>query len=218
MKLVSIQVGKPKTLGTINASDPMQKQWTTGFYKEDISGNVFAGRLGLEGDGQADLKNHGGIDKAICCYSKDHFSFWHTDLGFELPHGAFGENFTITQALENDVCIGDIYKIGSALLQISQPRQPCWKLARRWSVKDLAARVEKTGKTGWYFRVLEEGCVEAPGDFVLVNRLHPEWTVCKANEMLRIRKTNPQSAQLLAQCSSLSESLKRSLLSHIISK
>ncbi|HWH70544.1 MAG TPA: MOSC domain-containing protein, partial [Candidatus Sulfotelmatobacter sp.] len=132
MRLVSIQVGKPVTLGQADAANPDDRSWTTGFFKASVTGPVYVGKTNLEGDGQADLKNHGGVDKAICAYSKDHWAYWETEFSLHLANGAFGENFTIEGATERDVCIGDIYRCGGALLQVSQPRQPCWKLARRW--------------------------------------------------------------------------------------
>src|SRR5688572_910438 len=122
----------PRTHGRAGADDPMDKEWTTGFYKEPVAGAVWLGATNLVGDGQADLVNHGGRDKAVNVYPADHFWNWETELGIpNLSGGAFGENFTTVRALETDVCIGDVYEIGGAVVQISQPRQPCWKLARR---------------------------------------------------------------------------------------
>lgn len=211
MRLLSIQVGKPQLLGKPGAADPHDREWTTGFYKEPVAGAVSVGRTNLAGDGQADLQHHGGPDKAICVYPKDHSPFWQSDLGLDLPHGAFGENFTIAGAVESDVCIGDVFRCGSAVLQISQPRQPCWKLARRWRIKDLAARVERTGRTGWYFRALTEGVVEAPAGLTLLQRPHPEWTVAAANAVMHHRKTDWDAAHALATCPALSKSWQTSL-------
>ena len=211
MKLLTIQVGKPRTFGTAHAANPDDREWTTGFYKEPVTGPVLVLRTNLAGDGQADLRNHGGPDKAICAYPGDHLPFWKSELGLELPHGAFGENFTTEGATEADVCIGDIFRCGTALLQISQPRQPCWKLARRWRIKDLAARVERTGRTGWYFRVLEEGVEEPGSEFVFLERPHPEWSVDAANEVMHHQKTDWEAARRLAACAALSESWKSTL-------
>ena len=117
---------------------------------------------GIEGDGQADLVNHGGVDKAICVYPLAHYPHWQEMIGRELSPAAFGENFTVDGLTEADVCIGDTWRVGEdVLVQVSQPRQPCWKLARRWQRKTLALEVQESGKTGWYFRVLEEGTVQA---------------------------------------------------------
>jgi MOSC domain-containing protein YiiM len=201
MKLLSIQVGLP-----IVIDDTPDRQWTTGFNKTTVAGPVRVGRTNLAGDGQADLKNHGGPDKVICVYPNDHGDYWQAELGLRPPHGAFGENFTTQGMVEDDVCLGDIFACGTATFQVSQPRQPCWKLARRWQIKDLAARVEKTGRTGWYFRVLSEGTVQAPTDVELIERPFPQWTITSANNVMRSRATDAQMIRALASCPALSAS------------
>ena len=212
IQLRSIQVGLPKTLGTLNASNTMDQEWTTGFFKETVLGPVWVGTTNLAGDGQADLRVHGGPDKAINVYPYEHYAFWLAELDCkELPNGAFGENFTVAGLLETEICIGDIFEVGGALVQISQPRQPCWKLSRRWRVQDLVARVVRTGKTGWYFRVLREGNVQAGAALALVERPYPEWTVATANNVMLHRKENYMDAQALADCPALSGSWKATL-------
>src|SRR5271168_2378640 len=110
--LCSIQVGAPKNYGCENAVDAHDKPWTTGFFKTPIEGRVFAGAMNLAGDGQADLKNHGGVDKAVLAYSADHYPKWRDELGMpDMPYGAFGENLTIAGLSEKSVCIGDILRI-----------------------------------------------------------------------------------------------------------
>ncbi len=212
MEILSIQVGLPRSLGRPDASDAMDKVWTTGFFKEPVAGPVWLGRTNLAGDGQADLQNHGGLEKAVNVYPSEHYSYWESELGIaRLTHGAFGENFTTAGLLEAAVCIGDVFEIGRARVQVSQPRQPCWKLARRWRVKDLALRVQQTGRTGWYFRVLREGTAEAGERLVLVDRLHPEWTVAAANEVMHHHKTDMDAARVLGACPALSTSWRETL-------
>jgi MOSC domain-containing protein YiiM len=109
------------------------------------------------------------------------------------------------------VCIGDIFRVGGVLVQITQPRSPCWKLARHWRIKDLAVRVEQTGRTGWYFRVLETGKVAAPAEFELVERRYPQWTVAEANAIMHHRNDDWAAAAALASCSALSASWQMSL-------
>ncbi len=174
-KVLSLQVGLPKTVGSAQSPDPMDQIWTTGFFKAPLSGLVWLGLSNLAGDGQADLENHGGLEKAVNVYPIEHYSYWTRALDLpELPPGAFGENFTTVDLLESTVCIGDVFKIGESLVQVSQPRQPCWKLARRWRVKDLAVQVQKTGRTGWYLRVLREGRVQAGANLILIERPCPK--------------------------------------------
>jgi MOSC domain-containing protein YiiM len=101
--------------------------------------------------------------------------------------------------------------LGTALIQLSQPRQPCWKLGRRWRIRDLARRVQQSGRTGWYFRVLREGGVEAGQSFQLHERPHPEWTVAAANEVMHLRQHDLAAARALADCPALAASWRESL-------
>jgi MOSC domain-containing protein YiiM len=153
-------------------------------------------------------------------YPAEHYPYWaQTPGSINIQPGGFGENFTTEGLLESDVCIGDIFEIGESLVQVSQPRQPCWKLARRWLIKDLALRVQETGRTGWYFRVLKEGHVKVYARLVLVERHHPNWTVSAANEVMHHRIDDRQAAQSLADCIYLSgrwrEKLNRRALSGV---
>ena len=213
MRLVSLQVGIPKKIGSVDAADPMDKEWESGIYKDPVTGPVFASATGLVGDGQSDLQNHGGPDKAINAYPQEHFSYWKDELSLEFEPGAFGENFTTAGLLEEEIFIGDVFRFGKLTVQVSQPRQPCWKLARKWRVKSLAVLVQKTGFTGWYFRVLNEGEVEAPGEFELIERPHPEWSIARANQIMYQLKNDGELSHQLGSCPALSESWQSALLS-----
>lgn len=212
MVVASIQVGRPRELGTEGAAHPMDRPWVSGFLKEPVAGPVALGRTNLEGDGQADLVHHGGVDKAVCCYPAAHYPGWRVELGLpEMAFGAFGENFTIDGLAEPDVCIGDVFRVGGATVQVSQPRQPCWKLARRWKIKTLTLTVQESGRTGWYFRVISEGLV-APGDALeLAERPHPGWTIAEANRVMHRDKSDRPSAAALAALPALSASWKATL-------
>jgi len=189
--LLSIQVGKPKDHGREDAADAHDRPWTTGFFKTPVGEPVFAAKTNLVGDGQADLKNHGGVDKAVLGYSADHYPKWREELGMPgMPFGAFGENLTIAGMSEWSVCIGDILRIDSVIFEVSQPRQPCWKLARRWRLHALTGMVVRNGRSGWYLRVLEEGWLEAPAPVTLLDRPNPDWTIARANEILHHRKSD----------------------------
>ncbi|MBS0169505.1 MAG: MOSC domain-containing protein [Nitrospira sp.] len=208
----SIQVGLPEQLHPDRANDPAQNAWTTGIFKRTVTGPVRLHRLNLEGDGQADLVHHGGPDKAVCVYPSEHWFHWHGILPpHQLTGGAFGENFTLQGLTEDDVCIGDVYSVGSAVVQISQPRQPCWKLARRWHRKDLALQIEQTGFTGWYFRVLHEGIVETNAILRLQERPCPEWTIATANQIMHRERENRTAAEHLSRCPLLSSSWQQTL-------
>jgi MOSC domain-containing protein YiiM len=211
MILLSIQAGMPLPLGDTTSADPMDKPWVSGFYKSGVTGEITVTPQGIIGDGQADLVNHGGLDKAINVYPSEHLQYWGRELGIAMPHGGFGENFTVEGMVESGVCIGDVFRVGEVRVQVSQPRQPCWKLARRWRIKDLAAQVERTGLTGWYLRVLEEGKITAPCGMTLIERPHPRWTIALANEIMHHRKTGHDAALKLASCPPLSASWRESL-------
>lgn len=186
--LSSIQIGKPTSYGSEDAIDSHERPWTTGFFKIPIQGPVFVRTTNLDGDGQADLENHGGIDKPVLAYSADHYRKWRRELGIpEMPFGAFGENLTIAGLSEESVYIGDIFGIEEARFEVSQPRQPCWKLARRWRMHKLPAMVVRNGRSGWYLRVLEPGRIEKQMPVTLVERPNPEWSVARANQILHHR-------------------------------
>ncbi len=210
--LQSIQIGLPRSAPSTDGADSAERTWTTGIYKSPAQGPVWLSRSNLAGDGQADLVHHGGLDKAVCAYPAAHWPHWTSVLPpDQLRGGAFGENFTLAQLTETEVCIGDVYSVGSAIIQISQPRQPCWKLTRRWQIKDLALQVERLGFTGWYFRVLQEGFVDTRQSLHLIDRPCPEWTVAAANRVMHHERQDRTAAERLSLCSLLSASWQRTL-------
>ena len=148
--------------------------------KRSIDGTVSIGFLGIIGDEQADLRVHGGRGKALHHYPFDHYAYWaalkpnHPLLG---AAGAFGENISTLGLVEDEVCIGDRFRLGSALIEISQGRQPCWKQGQRMEWDALPAVVVRERRSGWYYRVIEEGAAQAGDHLTLVDRLLPEWTV-----------------------------------------
>ncbi len=209
--LASIQVGMPRQFGREDAENPFDRPWTSGIFKLPVTGPVEITKYGLIGDGQADLENHGGDDKAVLSYSADHYPGWLPILGPDsATFGAFGENLTIRGLTEDDVCVGDVWQIGEAVqLQISQPRQPCWKLARKWRVRDLVEQVQHTGRSGWYWRVLRPGRVEAGQPLTMLNRTRPEWTIAAANRAMYHRKHDRAAAMALAELPELAGSWRR---------
>ena len=218
----SIQIGRAQTythavadgqVAGSTAADGKPAEWTTAFFKFPVAGPVDVGQLGIAGDEQVDRKNHGGPDKAVLVYSADHLPLWRERLNLpEMAGGAFGENLTVAGSTEEGVCIGDVWEAGAVQLQVTQPRQPCWKMSRRWRIKELAAWVVETGRTGWYFRVLREGEVAADMELELAQRPHPEWTVAAANHVMHVNKHNSERAAALAACPPLSASWREELL------
>ncbi|MEK4849422.1 MOSC domain-containing protein [Paenibacillus sp. FSL H7-0756] len=155
MQVVSLNVGKPKTV------EYRGKPLDTGIYKLPVAGPLALRVGGFTGDGQADLVNHGGPDKAVCVYPLEHYAHWEERLGRKLEYSAFGENITARGLLETEVCIGDVLEIGTALLEVSQPRFPCFKLTQKHGPADMPAQVLSTGYSGFYLRVLREGSLAA---------------------------------------------------------
>jgi MOSC domain-containing protein YiiM len=160
VKLLSVNVGAPRD--AVWRGEVVR----TGIFKSPVSGRVAMHGHNLLGDAQADLSVHGGPDKAVYGYPSEHYGFWREWLGQDaLPWGAFGENLTTEGLLEGDVCIGDRFAIGSALLEVSQPRIPCHKLALRHQRADLPKRFLASGRSGFYFRIVRAGEVSA-GDAI----------------------------------------------------
>ena len=211
--LLSIQAGKPVVHGEPGAADPLDRPWRTAFYKSQVSGAVWVGRTNLDGDAQANLKVHGGPDKAVLSYAASHYVLWRSELALpDLPYGSFAENFTILGLDEASVCIGDVFLIGDSVrVQVSQPRQPCANISHRWRLADLTSRVEETGRTGWYLRVLVEGMVEAGQSVTLLERLAPTWTITRATNAMRHRRQNHSEAAALAALPFLSAAWQNTL-------
>ena len=150
--------------------------------KSPLAGEVRIGFLGIDGDEQADPRYHGGRDKAIHHYPSDHFAHWSDFLSLPLSAlspGAFSGNIATLGWLENDVCIGDRFRLGSALVEISQGRQPCWIQGERFGSAKLPAAMVKELRSGWYYRVIEEGRAEAGMPLRLVDRPLPDWSVAR---------------------------------------
>lgn len=182
----------------------------SGIDKSASAGPVRIGFEGLDGDEQADRRNHGGPEKAVHHYPLDHAPAWRADLPgapalVERP-GAFGENLSTHGLTEADICVGDLWRAGTALLQVSQARQPCWKLNARFGVTDMAVRVQKTGRTGWYYRIIETGTVRAGDDLALVERAHPDWPLSRLLRVFYVDRLDRAALAEIAALPSLSTS------------
>lgn len=159
--------------------------------KRPLQQPVTVGALGLAGDEQADRSVHGGQDKAVHLYTWAHYNAWRQELpACRLLNeaGAFGENFSVVDIDESCVCIADRWRVGSAVLEVSQGRQPCWKLNLRFGVDDMAARVQRSMRAGWYCRVVQPGVVVAGDVMELLDRPHPLWTVARLLALIRDRE------------------------------
>jgi MOSC domain-containing protein YiiM len=160
----------------VNVGLPREVEWKnttvrTGIFKEPVEGRVAVRRLNLDGDRQADLTVHGGAEKAVYGYPSEHYSFWREQLtGTPISTAQFGENLTTAGLSEDNLYIGDVLRVGSALLRVTQPRMPCYKLALRFGRDDIIKRFLDARRPGFYFSVLEEGELEAGSPIELVSR------------------------------------------------
>lgn len=162
-RIVSINVGSVELLGRIRG-----KQVQSGFVKKPVSGPVKVGRLNLEGDRQADLTVHGGVDKAVYAYPSEHYPYWAEKYPkMEIPWGSFGKNFTTEGLLEDEVHVGDRFVVGSAEFGVTQPRFPCYKLGLRFGTQAILKTFLDSEKSGYYLKVLREGKVKA-GDTIRI--------------------------------------------------
>ncbi len=183
----------------------------TGIGKRPVSESLQLKKLGFDGDGVSDLKNHGGQDKAVCVYSLDHYPYWEEILGTKLNPPAFGENLSVSHLKEEDVCLGDTFRLGTAVVQISQPRQPCKTLAVLHGRNDLVKLVVNSGYTGFYLRVLKEGIVEAGTTLVPIEKEYHQISVAFANHIYHHDRKNRTGIESILAVSTLSDSWKRDL-------
>lgn len=192
---------------------PFRGEHDSAIAKQPVAGKVRIHREGLTGDAQADRRVHGGPEKAVHCYPLDHHAAWEEFLGLhpllEEP-GAFGSNLAIRGLAEADVHIGDRFRLGSALLELCQPRQPCWKIEHRFDQKRMVAHILQTGMCGFYFRVLEEGEAEAGDMLERVETGHEDWSVARTFATLFAlgAKPSPEDISTLLTLDRLAEELK----------
>lgn len=210
MKITSIQVGTP-TNYLHNQKSAINKQ--------PVDGPIYVGVDNLAGDKQADLQVHGGRDKAVYVYPMEHYAYWQQSTGLlrkprlklpKNPHGSFGENLTLSGLSEDKVCIGDVFACGEVLLQVTQPREPCWKLAFKFKQKKLPMWVITSGRTGWYMRVLNEGEIEGGMTMTQVEQGCQDWSVLTSNQLYHSKIANPDKLESIIHCAGLSESWRSS--------
>jgi MOSC domain-containing protein YiiM len=198
MKIISLNIGLP----SVQQYDG--RDVVTGGAKKPAPRAVL--RFGnFDRDRQADRVNHGGLDKAVCVYPFDHYPYWSRRLGRDLKPGAFSENLTVSGAIETEVCVGDVFRIGEATVQVSQPRMSYAKLAGKHASKMVPKLIAKTGYTGFYMRVLSEGLVGASDGFDLL-RAHPERiTIADVNSIIYEKSYDVALIERLAKLLEFSE-------------
>ncbi len=205
MKLLSVNVSQPKPV-EFDGQD-----YRTGIYKKAVKGRIWLGRLNLDGDGQADLDAHGGPNRAVYYYPHENYAYWRKELQRDdFQYGQFGENLTTQDLLENEVCIGDINEIGQAVIQLTQPRVPCYKLAKKLGISGFAKTFLRTNRSGFYARVLEEGGVQAGDGIKLLQRDAVGMSVAEVNAALYLEKGDRASVKRALRIEALSPGWRRS--------
>lgn len=202
-RVASVQVGRVAPLGP--------ERVPSGIVKHPVAGPVSVARLGLAGDEQADLSVHGGPDKAVYGYAAAHYPAWAAEqphLADRLDPGAFGENLTIEGLAEADLCVGDIHAIGTARLQVCQPRQPCFKFALRLEDPRAPKAMVRSGRAGWYYRVIEEGALQAGDAVTLAERPHPDLAFTRLVEIVNFGEATREELTALAAAAGVADWLR----------
>ena len=210
MKLISVNVGLPREVNW------QGRTVSTGIFKEPIEGSVMMGTLNLDGDKQADLSVHGGVSKAVYTYPIEHHEFWKGELpDAKLCYGMFGENFTSEGLLEDNVNIGDRFRIGAAKVIVTEPRMPCYKLAIKFGRADMVKRFLASRRTGFYFAVLQEGKVEAGDTIELLSRDVNGITVADITRLYAFERDDLKTLRRAVQVEALAESWRAYFLRQI---
>jgi MOSC domain-containing protein YiiM len=191
--LLSVQVGEVAPLGPTGVP--------SGFVKRPVSGPVWVGTLNLTGDAQADLRVHGGPDKAVYAYAAANYAAWRAEFpehADRMTPGVFGENLTVDGMVEADLCVGDIHAIGAARLQVCQPRQPCFKFALRFEDRRMPGAMVRNGRSGWYYRVLEEGSLQAGDPVRVLERPNPTFPFQRLIAIVHNDPATPEELEMMA--------------------
>jgi MOSC domain-containing protein YiiM len=194
MRVLSLNVGRPKLL--MHDGQP----YSTAFNRTPVEGPVELGLEGLAGDRVADKRYHGGPQKAMLLYPHEHYAWLEQKLGRPIPLPSFGENLTLEGLTEEQACVGDVYEIGSAVVQASEPREPCFKLARKHHTPALVKWVHETGFGGFYVRVLKTGTLQCGDELRLIERPHPQASMFR---LFKAMLWNDVPAEELAEIAAL---------------
>jgi MOSC domain-containing protein YiiM len=212
MKLISLNVGLPRVV--MSNGDPV----STGIFKEPVAGRVVLRTLNLDGDRQVDLSVHGGPSKAVYVYPSEHYDYWKRELPeMKLPWGMFGENFTSAGLFESELNIGDKFRVGSAVVMVTEPRMPCYKLGIRFGRPDIVKRFLTSEHTGFYFAVLEEGEVGVGDSIELIEGSKHSVRVSEITQLYTREKHNIGLLRRAIEVEALPESW-RSYFQHRLEK
>jgi len=207
MKILSVNAGMPRVV--------IWKGMTvhTGIFKAPVDGTVMIHELNLAGDRQADLTVHGGAEKAVYGYPAEHYEYWRKELpGVAFSWGMFGENLTTEGLGEDTLCVGDHLRVGSAILMVTQPRMPCYKLDLRFGRDDMIKRFLASGRSGFYFSVVQEGEVSGHARVEILRRDPNQVTIADISRLFFGEERDPEVLQRALNVDALPRNLKAELM------
>lgn len=204
-KIKDIYAGKEEELQKKN------RTYKTSYRKKSIQEAQYVNSLGLEEDNQSDKEVHGGVDRAICVFTQGAYDFFKEKHNIELPTCALGENITLLECNDSDVCVGDVYSCGEAVFEVTQPRQPCWIISSILGIKKLTALIVKEGKSGFYLRVIKEGKISKEDEFKLLERKYEKLNIEYLNKCYYNAKDNQEQIKEILECKELSDSYRSDL-------
>jgi MOSC domain-containing protein YiiM len=219
MKLLSVNVGLPREVAYSDRRG-RSKTTTTAIFKQPVAGRIALRTLNLDGDRQADLVGHGGVHKAVYVFASESYRYWEQQLGRAdfAPAGQFGENFTTEGLIDDQVAVGDVFGIGDALVEVTQPRVPCFKLGILMGIPDFQKRFSETCRVGFYFKVLQEGDVGAEDLFQQVGAASVRMTVGAMYRLLYFEPDNLTDAEKALEIEALSPGWRQSFADRVAAK
>lgn len=207
--LRTLAIGLPRTLQTMGG-----KEFVSAICKQP-SAEVYLFKEGFQGDGIADTKHHGGLDRAVCIYPGEHYTFWEQELSCPLVPSTFGENLTVDGMLEEDVCIGDIFQVGEAIIQVTQGRVPCSTISKRTGLPNLMKEMVSTGFTGYLCRVVKEGIVRSDSTITLLQQDPNEVSILYANEVYFQRPKDVEGLKRILEVDALAKEWQDMLMKRL---
>lgn len=207
----SLQIGKVQQFGNKDKKGFFERSWKSGSFKGVVTEGIVT-TLGIVGDEVSDTESHGGLEKAIFANSYANYPLWSDFLGInELPFGALAENITVSGLDETTVFLGDIHQIGEVILQVSQPRKPCWKISRKWQNKDFTKEIFTSGRTGWYYQVLQTGKIAKNDTIIISHNDGKKISIMEANQAFREPRIYQKLLQEILLIPNISTSYKESI-------
>jgi len=203
INIIEIYQGQEETIKTL------KKEFKSSYRKKQIQGSVYVTKLGFEKDNQSDKDNHGGPDQAVCVYPQSSYDFFKDFHNFELDPCSFGENITIDDVSDKDICIADQYACGEVIFEVSQPRGPCWKISEVLGLKKLTSLVVNDVKTGFYLRVLKEGKIDKNLTLKLIKRKYEKLTIEYVANCYLHSKKNQDNIKEIILCPELGERFRK---------